>query len=251
VSKAFIGVMFLSAFLLSCAIPPTFAPPLQAPTIKSAAGNPSGFYPGRLVDPPQWEYEAVIRDTKPAILDIETRISGIRQGQMKAGCIGEDVFTCVATLAQSLAVTTDHVYRTTGAEEDILSQKDKITVTGEVIFPKEIGFYAYVPGLKYYNPVSSTEAVYFQVQIADDRKIQQIWIILPRSPSRAQTKKEYDETGIYEIVSPVLSTTCPKFEREEFYRFFETSVKTVEIGAESLICGRSLWYDGVRSIRIR
>ncbi len=240
-SKAFIGMMFLSWFLLSCAIPPTFAPPPQALTIKSAAGNPPGFYPGLLVAPPQWEYEAVIRDTKPAILEIETRVAAIRQGQMKAGCIGEDVFTCVATLSQSLAVTTDHAYRTLGAEEDILSQKEKIDVTGKVIFPKSIGFYAYVPGWKYSNSIFDPH-VYFEVRIGDDRKIQQIFILLPRSPSRAQTKEEYDETGIYEIVSPILSATCPKLEREEFYRFFETSVKTAEFWVEFPICARSLWY---------
>lgn len=259
---AFISIMILSTMLLSCAAPQIseLPPQQQAKIVRTAAGKPPGFYPGLLEDNvPRWEYEALIRDTKPTVLEIESRIKGIQQGQINPGCIGEDVLTCAGTIAQTLAVTTDHEYRPLGAGADIFTP-DKVDVNGKVIFANKIGIYAYVPGWQYNGLSVSREAVSFTLQLGDDRKVQQISIHLPRSPVRAQTREEYDRTGIYEIVSPILSATCPKLEREEFYRFFENSVKeklptqsTKNISAEgsdisvtkgkqagASLCGRSL-----------
>jgi len=69
-----------------------------------AYGQPAGYYPGR-AEPfggVSADYAAWLAKNQSGIDEIQRRIVEIAEGSRAPGCIGEDKFTCVATLSQKI-----------------------------------------------------------------------------------------------------------------------------------------------------
>ena len=74
----------------------------------SPEGQPAGYYPGLgTTSVLKSELAAYLAKNQAGIAEVQNRITQIREGKRTGGCIGEDKYTCVATLAQKLAITDD------------------------------------------------------------------------------------------------------------------------------------------------
>jgi hypothetical protein len=83
------------------------APLSAAQAVLSAVGEEAGYYPGLEQGVPSFErdrWNQWVKENSEAIGDIQDKAKRIREGSLPAGCIGRDKYTCVATLAQTLAV---------------------------------------------------------------------------------------------------------------------------------------------------
>jgi hypothetical protein len=84
-----------------------------APASLGAYGQPAGYYPyypGRgdpFAGTNAAEYAAWLAQNQAAIDDIQRRIMEIAEGTRIPGCIGQDKYTCVASLAQKWRLRTN------------------------------------------------------------------------------------------------------------------------------------------------
>jgi hypothetical protein len=189
--------------------------------VVSAMREPVGYYPGRdilgLVD--SAELNAFLQKNQASISDIQSRISGIRDGRLPAGCIGEDQYTCVATLAQKFAIADS--YR----DEDNLLAEIKYDVNGKRVTGSKFKFVGYVPGV-----VRGPQApdlppmVKFQLTMSREH-VSELAAELSDDPTFARTQQEYDATGAYELVAAVTAKTCPTLGKDEVAKWIENTVK--------------------------
>jgi len=233
---------------------------LTAPDIPSAAGSPAGFYPGRqgkVWHMEEADYQQYLQQRKVQIDRIAARAEMIRTMPGSGGCIGRDVVTCVATLAQTLAVATP--FRIFGSSEDTLFAAEKTDVNGNPIFPRNVFIAAYVPPQP--NRASAEAVVWIDLGIGDDRLVRGVDLQLPADPLRAKTIDDYDRTAAYDAALPYLDGNCrEKMDRQAFYRFIENELKngmkgnhdtswsgtdvTVSDGVSSSagLCGRKIYF---------
>lgn len=97
-------ILGLSALLCAAC---TALPVASTVQYVSPEGQPAGYYPGLgTTDVLKSELADYLAKNEAGIADVQNRIVQIREGQRTPGCIGEDhKYTCVATLAQKMAVT--------------------------------------------------------------------------------------------------------------------------------------------------
>ena len=217
--------------------------------VRSASGMPAGFYPGqktRVVAYDRPKYDAYLSSAHPRIVTVASLQGAITRGEAKPGCIGEDVLTCMATLAQTLAVTTSSVGFTiiTNADDPLL-QQEKIAVDGKRIFEKTLRFSAYVPGQ--YEGVLPT-GLSISVSLDSNQRIHAMIVLLPHNPMGAHTEQEYDTTGLFELLSAVGTRPCT-VSKLDLYRTFEAQLKpslkpghSIEVDMSS--ASESYWQSG-------
>jgi hypothetical protein len=200
--------------------------------VSSASGMPPGIYPGRknkVVGYERQRYQAYLQVAQPWIAVLKQRQEEVARGQARPGCIGEDVLTCMATLARVLAVATDfhnlEINAVNGTPSisagDPLLQQLKTAVDGKMIFDKTLRFSAYIPGQ---DEGILPHGISIWVDLDSTRRIKRMSASLPYNPLGAHTEQEYDKTGIFELVTATSVQPCD-LRKIDLYRKFEAELK--------------------------
>jgi len=195
----------------SCAAP---APRVEA---VSTYGQPAGYYPGRgddFVTTP--ELTAWLAKNQAGIDEIQHRIVEISEGIRAPGCIGEDKSTCVATLAQKLAITDKYVLK----DMNIFAET-KYDVNGKPVNGSKITFDGFAPNAKGDYARRHTT---FILTLEPGGRVSGMEAHLPKDPTFARTQDEYDATDVYETVSAVTARTCPTLSRAEVAKWVENTI---------------------------
>lgn len=194
--------------------------------VASAYGQPAGYYPSRA----QQRYgdnaqlTAWLAKNKDGIDEIQRRIAEIKQGTRPPGCIGEDKYTCAATLAQKIAVADEFT-----SPFNIFAEA-KYDVNGKPVTGSSIFLYGFVPNattdnaaLREFNALH--QRTFFFLTLDQSGKVTEVKATLPKDPSFARTQEEYDATGVYETISALVAKTCPTLSRAEVAKWVENTVK--------------------------
>lgn len=235
--------------------------------------QPPGYYPGTIdgfVSPPTSVRAAWLDAHHAAIDDIQNRIVDIKAGRREPGCIGQDTFTCVASLAQKFAIADDYA-RT---DSNILAET-KYDVNGKPIIPK-ITFDGYVPetagekdrsaGNRYERIVQDFDRAptLFFLTLGPQGLVSKLGVRLAADPTFARTQEEYDKTGAYETVAALTARTCPALARSEVATWIENTIKPnsvsyrgkikrgvadLKISRQTKFCGRSFQFDSIWAAR--
>ncbi len=184
-----------------------------------AYGQPAGYYPGRAEpfggDPS--EYRAWLAKNQAGIDEIQRRIVEIGNGTRAPGCIGEDKYTCIAALAQKLAIADQFFLK----DFNIFAET-KYDVNGKPLTGSKITFDGYLPSAK--DDFSPRRAA-FHLTLRPDGTVSSVEAQMPKDPALAQTQEEYDATDIYEIVWAATAKTCPALSRADVAKWIENTVK--------------------------
>ena len=203
------------ASLLCCSCGGGPAPRVEA---IPAYGQPAGYYAGRGDDfalTP--ELTAWLAKNQAGIDEIQHRIIDIREGKRTPGCIGQDKYTCVATLAQKLAIADNYALK-----DFNLFAETKYDVNGRPLTGSKITFNGYPPSAKGDSIHNHTV---FELTLARDGTVSLVEAHLAKDPSFARTQEEYDATDAYETVSAVTANTCPALSRVEVAKWIENTIK--------------------------
>jgi hypothetical protein len=190
--------------------------------VLSATHKPTGYYPGYadigLVDPAN--YKAWLAQNQPRIDDIQARISAIRAGRTAPGCIGEDRYTCVATLAQRFAIA-DYSH-----DRSIVADA-KYDVNGKPLTRSKFEILGYVPrpDIDKKNPDATMLPTHFALQMGSSGKVSALEIEFIDDPTDAHTQQEYDATDAYDAVSAVTAKKCPDLSRVDVAKWIENTIK--------------------------
>jgi hypothetical protein len=193
----------------------------------SAFGEPAGYYPGRAEQrfSDSAQFVAWLAKNKDGIDEIQRRIGEIRVGTRPPGCIGEDKYTCVATLAQKLAIADEYFV----SDFNIFADA-KYDVNGKPVTGSRIFFYGFVPSasadnaaLREFNAIH--QRTHFDLTLDRGGKVTELAANLPKDPIFARTQEEYDATGVYETISAVAAKTCPTLSRADVAKWVENTVK--------------------------
>ena len=223
-------------------------------------GEPVGYYPGRfsrgLTD--SAELSAFLHKNETLIDDIQSRVSGIRDGRLAPGCIGEDQYTCIATLAQKFAIGDSY------QDEDSPLAATKYDVNGNRATGTKFKFVGYVPVPgRESDAIDPSPVVKFQLTMGRDR-VTKVAAELAQDPTFARTQEEYDATGAYELVAAVTAKTCPTLGKPEVAKWIENTIKpsatryderirrgvaTARIAKKARFCGRMFSFDSLWASR--
>lgn len=261
------GVFLLVLLCGACAR--HVAQPMQFVAVVPVTRQPAGYYPGTVdsfVSMQSSELTAWLDAHHAAIDDIQNRIVDIEAGRREPGCIGQDTFTCVASLAQKFAIADD--YARTASN---IFAETKYDVNGKPIIPK-ITFDGYVPetaaekdrsaGNPYERIVqdSNRAPTLFFLTLGPQGLVSKLGVRLAADPTFARTQEEYDKTGAYETVAALTARTCPALARSEVARWIENTIKPnfvsyrgkikrgvaqLKISRQTKFCGRSFQFDSI------
>jgi hypothetical protein len=222
--------------------------------VLSAANKPPGYYPGYadvgLVNIA--EYKAWVAQNQPRIDEIQARISAIREGRTAPGCIGEDRYTCVATLSQKLAIA-DY------SHDRSLVAEPKYDVNGKPATGSEFEFEGYEP-----RPAAAADAISiptkFVIKMGRNGKVSTVEAKLPVDPTGARTQDQYDATDAYETVSAMTAKDCPALSREDVAKWIENTIKPklkshrervrrgtaeLDVSKKTVFCGRTFQFGSL------
>jgi len=214
----------LAALCGGCAVQ-AVSPPrsniLYSTEVLWPANKPPGYYPG-YADPGLTniaDYKAWAVQNEPRIDEIQGRIGAIREGRTAPGCIGEDRYTCVATLAQKFAIA-DY------SGKQSLVAEPQYDVNGKPVTGSEFEFEGYVPGPDAAkHPDAMSWPTKFVLKIGRNARVSAVNVGLPLDPTGARTQAEYDDTDAYEAVSALTVKDCPTLSREDVAKWIENTVK--------------------------
>ncbi len=196
-------------------------------------GQPAGYYAGR-AEPfmgPTPNFTAWLSQNQRGIDEIQSRITQIRNGERAPGCFGEDKFTCVATLAQKLAVADSDL-----RVDDNIFAEVRYDVNGKPIDGAKIMFVGYPANagppmdrpaaLAQYDHIQGDRnATHFVLHLGPQNTVVSMRAKLPHVTSLARTQEEYDKTGVYETVWAVTAKTCPALRPDEVAKWVENAIK--------------------------
>ena len=183
----------------------------------SPEGQAAGYYPGLGTSTvSKSELAAYLAKNQAGIADVQNRIVQIREGHRRPGCIGEDKYTCVATLAQKLAIT-DHV----GSQDFDLFADVRYDVNGRPLNGQRFTLDGFVPNYRDF----AHRSAYLTVNLAPDGSVSLVEAKLLKGVELAHTQEEYDATGIYEITAAIAAKECPGLSKSEVARWVENTVK--------------------------
>lgn len=235
---------------------------LNSTEVLSAANKPAGYYPGYAEAglPSIASYNAWLAQNRTGIDEIQSRISAIREGRIAPGCIGEDQYTCIATLAQKFAIADRMGDNSAGAAT-------KYDVNGKPLRPSKLEVLGYVPrpdiGEK--HPNATLIPTHFVLKIDSSGKVSALEVKFNDDPTAAHTQEEYDATDAYEAVSTVSAKQCPTLSRADVAKWIENTIKPslkssrqrvrrgtaeIETSKKAALCGRTFQFKSV-SIQYR
>jgi hypothetical protein len=178
-----------------------------------------GFYPGALGLTEGDEAGARFLDhNKDRISHVNDLIEDIKSNPQHGGCIGKDIYSCIASLAQIYAVGTMFTPDEPSLEWPLDDQA--VDVNGNAI-PVRQGSVELLPGVGGVDTVQSVE-LHFDAA----GKITSLEFILAASVMMARTQADYQRTGVYNAAKAALPSTCDIGDELSFYRFIENKMKT-------------------------
>ncbi len=184
-----------------------------------AYGQPPGYYAGR-AEPfggDATEFRAWIAKNQQGIDEIQQRIAEIKERKRRPGCIGQDKLTCVATLAQKMAIADEYFLNETN-----VFATTKYDVNGKPLTGSTITFDGYPPNAKGDHINDHTD---FLLRLNPQGAVASMLVHLPKNLATARTQEEYDATRVYEAISAVTSDVCPALGRDEVARWVENTIK--------------------------
>jgi len=126
------------------------------------------------------------------------------------GCIGFSLGECRDALRGGIDMPVD----------DVTSGLMKLDVNGKPIDPMaDVAWMGVIQGGLFRNATLVTASV------GEGRRVNELKIALPADPFRARSEDEYDPTGFYTVVRPLLSADCAGKTKLDFYRFVENELK--------------------------
>lgn len=183
----------------------------------SPEGQPPGYYPGVGTSTVlKSDLAAYLAKNQAGIADVQNRIVQIREGRRTPGCIGEDKYTCVATLAQKLAIT-DFV----GSKDSNLFADVRYDVNGRSLNGDRVVLDGFIPNSR----DISHRSVYSTIILGTDGTVSAVEAKLLKSLELAHTQEEYDAPGAYEIVAAMAAKQCPGLGKSDVARWVENTVK--------------------------
>jgi hypothetical protein len=183
----------------------------------SPEGQPAGYYPGQGTTAElKSELAAYLAKNQAGIADVQNRIVQIREGRRTPGCIGEDKYTCVATLAQKLAVTDDAASKEFNLFADL-----RYDVNGRPINGNRVALNGFIPN---YRDIGHRSA-YFSVVLGSNGAVSSVEAKLLKEVGMARTQEDYDATSVYEIVAAMSARECPNLSKSDIARWVENTVK--------------------------
>jgi hypothetical protein len=252
------------SLVVAACVPAGFVPTGLAP-LQDIATKPD-YYPGDWIGvSPQErpELDAYRRDNMAEIKDIAQRILRIRSGAEPGGCIGEDVYTCVASLSQGLTVS--DYWR-----EATLFRKPALDVNGKPLPPAPVLLFAYLPAAEPPTPGTKRPMIRIGIHVDPDHRVRDMSVFLPIDPTLQSTAEDYARTGLYEVLAAVGRPGCTNLQPLEVYRFFENEVKpqvrftgerkdktliettiTRSSAASAAYCGRKLYFQSESGVSTR
>jgi hypothetical protein len=214
----------------------------------------AGYYPGIehsiSVTP---ELSAWLQKNQLRIDIIQSRIAAIRANKLAPACIGEDQYTCVASLAQQFAVTDSYSGNNSVVDETAYDVNGKPASAGKY------EFVGYVPRPKSDNAPPSVPTK-FAMTVGRSGSVSSLAAHLPRDPTFAHTQDEYDATEAYETIAAVSVQQCPTLSRDEVAKWIENTIKPnakayherirrgaaeAEISKKTAFCGRNFRFNSV------
>jgi hypothetical protein len=182
----------LVALLCAACAAQAIAPPRSADLLK-AEDEPPGYYPGIehsisvTPDLSTWLAKNQLR-----IDIVENHVASIKEGKMAPACIGEDQYTCVATLAQQFAITDSY-----GGNNSVVDETS-YDVNGKPMNASKFEFVGYVPRPKPDDGgVGLARPTKFTMTMAKSGSVSLLTAHLPSDPTFARTQDEYDATEAY------------------------------------------------------
>jgi hypothetical protein len=194
-----------------------------APPPVGAYGQPAGYYAGRaepFVGSSTPEFARWLTKNQATIDDIQRRIGEIRAGTRRPACIGEDRYTCIATLAQKMAVADVYFLN-----EASVFAETKYDVNGKPIPPTKIVFDGYLPNAVRGPVTLHPDHMKFVLKLDSQGNVVSLEAGLPENLTAARTQEEYDATLAYEVISAVTANACPTLGRTEVARWIENTIK--------------------------
>jgi hypothetical protein len=247
------------ALLCAACAAQAIAPPRSADLLK-AEDEPPGYYPGIehsiSVTP---DLSVWLTKNQLRIDIVESRVVAIREGKTAPACIGEDQYTCVATLAQRFAITDSYSSNNSVVDETTYD------VNGKPANASKFEFVGYVPKPKPDNgSVGLSRPTRFTMTMGRSGSVSSLTAHLPSDPTFAHTQDEYDATGAYETITAVSAQKCPTLSRAEVAKWIENTIKPnskayhdrirrgsaeAEISKKTVFCGRTYRFDSVWASR--
>ena len=183
----------------------------------SPEGQPAGYYPGLGTSTVlKSELADYLAKNQAGIADVQNRIVQIKDGQRAPGCVGEDRYTCVATLAQKLAVTDD-----AGSKDYNLFADVRYDVTERPINGNRVLLNGFIPD---YRDIGH-RSLNITLALGPHGTVSSAEVELIKSLGLARTQEEYDTTGVYEIVATMSAKDCPNLSKSDVARWIESKVK--------------------------
>jgi hypothetical protein len=227
---------------------------LDTTEVLSAANKAPGYYPGYadlgLVNIA--DYKGWLAQNQSKIDEIQARISAIREGEVAPGCIGEDRYTCAATLAQRLAIA-DY------SHDRSLVAEPRYDVNGKPVTGSEFEFEGYEPRPRGARDIISIPTR-FVIKMGRNARVSTVAVKLPIDPTVARTQDEYDATDAYQTISALTAKECPALSREDVAKWIENIVKPksksyrgrvrrgtaqLDISKKTVFCGRTFQFGSL------
>jgi len=133
-----------------------------------------------------------------------------------AGCIHTDLRRCMISLGSAFWFEMNLVTRQ-------IARRNELDVNGRTAH-RDIVIDA--------KPPRSLEMFGLTLTLATpapNDEVVKVALTLPHDPELAHTAAEYDRTLLYDVVSVVLGSRCPSLDRMTLYRFYENSLKPLEV----------------------
>ena len=249
----------LVALMCAACAAQAVAPPRSTDILK-VEDEPPGYYPGieRSISVTP-DLSAWLAKNQLRIDIIENRVASIKEGKAAPACIGEDQYTCVATLAQQFAITDSYSTNSSVADETAYD------VNGKPVNASKFEFVGYVPKPKTDNGgVGLSRPTRFTMTMGHGGTVSLLTAHLPSDPTVARTQDDYDATDAYETIAAVSAEKCPTLSRAEVAKWIENTVKPnsksyheriyrgsaqAEISKKTVFCGRTFRFDSVWASR--
>jgi len=180
---------------------------------------------------PTPELTAWLSRNQRGIDEIQRRVIQIRSGERAPGCFGEDKFTCVATLAQKLAIADTYL-----RVNDNIFAEVKYDVNGKPVNGAKIVFAGYPANAgpprdrpealaQYDHIYADRNATHFVLNLGPQNTVASMLAKLPHLTLLARTQEDYDKTGVYEAVWAASVKTCPALRPDEVAKWVENAIK--------------------------
>lgn len=219
-----------------------------------AAKSPPGVYicwgDNKIILGPAQGYGGCYQSHAAVEAKLKARRAELKADPQQQGCLGRDWLTCAATISLTDQITTGIL------PGDLVEPLDQRDLDGKLLAQhvRFDVFPTYNPAL----PQATRRADHFDLHLDDAHRVTRIEVRLTTAPSGAETQRDWDETGVYELVRGIMGDCVG--DRLEFYKMYRRLANAGDVshydtntgfGDESRsfgsVCGHGLAVNGFSS----